>query len=78
MVGKGVYIPLRVKERRPQLEVFFSNLLKLRQHAFYGPYEPQLLFPLPSHFRNMTKQPRGVDGIEVFEQVEVGWDFVSW
>jgi hypothetical protein len=66
-----------VKERGPQLEVFFSNLLKLAQHLFYGPYEPELLISLPSFLRNVTKQPRGVDRIEVFEQIEVGWDLVS-
>lgn len=69
-------IPLRVKERGPQLEVFFSNLPKLPQHLFYGPYEPKLLVPLLPYLRNVTKQPRGIDRIEVFEQIEVGWDLV--
>ena len=75
--GERGCIPLRVKERGPQLEVFFSDLPKLPHHLFYGPYEPQLLVSLPSRLRNMTKHPRGVDRIEVFEQVEVGGDLVS-
>jgi hypothetical protein len=70
--GKGGgEIPLRVEERRPQLEVFISNLPKLIQHLFYGPDKPQLLVPLSPHFRKMTKHPGGVDSIEVFKEIEV-------
>jgi hypothetical protein len=60
-----------MKERRPQLEVFLSDLLKLAQHLLYSPDKPELLVPLPPHFGNVAKQPGGIDGVEVFEKVEV-------
>lgn len=73
----GRYVPLRMKERGSQLEVFISNLPKLLDHLLYGPQKPQLLVPLPPSFRDVTEQARGVDRIEVFEQVEVGWGLVA-
>lgn len=72
MKGKGKgEVPPRLEERRPLLEVLLSNLLKLSQHLFYGPDKPQLLVPLSSRLGDVTEHSRGVDGVEVFKEVEV-------